>query len=149
MSASRITYPVESTLLTDVDWLSVFATWLATIAWVITRKCAIWRSVRPPGEAPFAMDVRATPFTIWGTNDLEGDVNGPTFLSTEIQRGRYRLTPSKQLFASREPVRQPMSERHHATDPERAINIAHNRLPGICGNIGRRRLKVSNAYRLC
>ena len=140
MSACRITYPVESTLLTDVDWLSVFATWLATIAWVITRKCAIWRSVRPPGEASF---------TIWGTNDLEGDVNGPTFLSTEIQRGRYRLTPSKQLFASRKPVRQPMSERHHATDPERAINIAHNRLPGICGNIGRRRLKMSNAYRLC
>ena len=84
-----------------------------------------------------------------GHGRFRGDVNGPTFLSTEIQKGRYRLTPSKQLFASREPVRQPMSERHHATDPERAINIAHNRLPGIFGNIGRRRLKVSNAYRLC
>jgi hypothetical protein len=84
-----------------------------------------------------------------GHGRFREDVNGPTFLSTEIQRGRYRLTPSKQLFASREPVRQPMSERHHATDPERAINIAHNRLPGIFGNIGRRRLKVSNAYRLC
>ena len=84
-----------------------------------------------------------------GHGRFRGDVNGPTFLSTEIQKGRYRLTPSKQLFASREPVRQPMSERHHATDPERAINIAHNHLPGIFGNIGRRRLKVSNAYRLC
>ena len=84
-----------------------------------------------------------------GHGRFRGDVNGPTFLSTKIQRGLYLLPPSKQLFASREPVRQPMSERHHATDPERAINIAHNRLPGIFGNIGRRRLKVSNAYRLC
>ena len=149
MSASRITYPVESTLLTDVDWLSVFVTWLATIAWVITRKCAIWRSVRPPGEAPLWHGCAGHSLHHMGHGRFRGDVNGPTFLSAEIQRGRYRLTPSKQLFASREPVRQPMSERHHATDPERAINIAHNRLPGICGNIGRRRLKVSNAYRLC
>ena len=32
MSACLITYPVESTLLTDVVWLRMFVSWLATIA---------------------------------------------------------------------------------------------------------------------